>query len=139
MKRSRIGRAHNEMIRIAVVTALHPDLRLGELGQPNREIDVGVGIVGAPAEAALLAADAAIHQAAEMPRAVEVGDVREFRRRAHFAAPAAAAAEPALRLGQRCGQEDRDGGRRRRSGVTLLLLILSALRERTVVLPRRAP
>ena len=101
MNKLRIGRPHDQVIRIALVAALQADLRLGQLRQADREIDVGVGIVGAPAEAALLAADAAIHQAAEMPGAVEVRDGGKLRRRADFAAPAAAPAEPALRLGER--------------------------------------
>src|SRR5688572_32893282 len=77
------------MIRFAVLAA---DLRLGQLTQPRGEIDVGVRIIGAPAEAALLAAHAAIHQPAEMPAAVEVGDVGKLRRRADLAAPSAAEA-----------------------------------------------
>ena len=54
-------------------SASRPTCVLVSSDRRDREIDVGVGIVGAPAEAALLAAHLPIHQAAEVPRAVEVG------------------------------------------------------------------
>ena len=100
-----IGRPDDEVIRLIVFGAA--DARLGELGQPDREVDLGVGIVGAPAETALMRPHLPVHQAAELKRAVEIGRLPEHRRDAALAA-AVAAAPSALGERRRRGKQHRE-------------------------------
>src|SRR4029453_16945049 len=62
-----VCRADDEMVGFAAVLAA--DAGLGQFGEPNREVDVGVRIVGPPALAAVLPADLLVEQAAEVKTA----------------------------------------------------------------------
>jgi hypothetical protein len=58
-----VGHADDQVIRLARRTATH--MGLGQLGQTDREVDVGIGIVGRPVPA--------VHDPAVVEGAVEIG------------------------------------------------------------------
>jgi hypothetical protein len=85
--------------------AVHRDGRLGQLRQPHAEIDVGAGIVRAPA--LLFTAIALEHEPAEVEPALEGVGCREARRGS--TAVAAIAAAPDLRADSRCAAGEEAG------------------------------
>ena len=87
--------AHDEIFGIAF--AVDADGGLRELGESNAEVDVGAGIVGAPALAAGFAVGARVHQTAEVKLAVLEGASSEAGRLA-APAPPHVAARPDLRV-----------------------------------------
>ena len=70
-----VGQPDDKVVRMPLVVAA--DARLGELGQPRRQIDFGVGIVRLPADAHRLDPHAAVGQTADDEGAV--GHVRRAR------------------------------------------------------------
>ncbi len=89
----RDARRHDHVIGLTGFVEVHADPR--QLGQADREVVVGAGVIGAPA--------ALVERAAIEERAVEVGGLRPSGREA----PEPAAADPDLL----CVSEDRTGQR----------------------------
>src|SRR5688572_30779127 len=104
-----VGEPDDEVIRLAVAGLA--DAGLGQLGEPDREVDVGRGVIRPPALAACLTAIAVIHAAAEIEVAVEAVSGGKAR----LGPAEAAAPEPAQILRGHGGRE-RDRDERRGEG-----------------------
>ncbi len=70
LKDERVGQAHDHVVGFTIVVAGDPGLR--ELREADREVQLGVRIVGGPALPARLAAAARVDTAAEVEAAAEV-------------------------------------------------------------------